>query len=423
MSTSLGGSWRTSLQPTPRASGTASTTVRSRASSTQSRRSTSPLSPGTCRPPLRSWATQCYHGVAQERRVGRQGPSAGGDVERRACVDEALERTVVDAVPDARGVGWRLVRHDPPSEVDIEPPEVDQLAGGVDLGLVAGLGLAQHRGGDNPCPPWPGKQVGRLEQDGRAIVEGQGTPGGCRRHGRRDCSLGLGLGRLPHCPEDLLVGVRLAHVDLLAGTGDPLATDRVRQIHAATAQLGQSCLELSAFGTARRIVQNRLVDWGRNLGHSIHHGEHLLKGLSAFEVAAHRVTRHRRASTTGSSVTSYHSRSSSWASSPSTWKDAIRLRATDSEIDTADSMTESPGAAWACTDTERRLTLTVAARMPSTSVTAARRAAATPRRVKATSSWAPASSVATGNRETRGRFSSATSRRTPRTRRAAAATR
>jgi hypothetical protein len=71
------------------------------------------------------------------------------------------------------------------------------------------------------------------------------------------------------------VGVRRAYVDLLALADDPLAADDVRQIHPAAAQLGESYLKLSAFRTARRIVQNRLVDWGRNLGHSIHYGEHL----------------------------------------------------------------------------------------------------------------------------------------------------
>ena len=48
--TSPGRSWPSSRWPTPRASGTASTTARWRASSTRSRRSTSPRSPATCRP-------------------------------------------------------------------------------------------------------------------------------------------------------------------------------------------------------------------------------------------------------------------------------------------------------------------------------------------------------------------------------------
>src|SRR5450631_4240016 len=63
------------------------------------------------------------------------------------------------------------------------------------------------------------------------------------------------------------------------------------------------------------------------------------------EVAAHRATRQRRARTTGSSVTSYHSKLSSSQCSSSTWKDAIRLRATEPEIDTADSTVASAGPA------------------------------------------------------------------------------
>jgi hypothetical protein len=73
------------------------------------------------------------------------------------------------------------------------------------------------------------------------------------------------------------VGVGLAHLNLLAGADDPLAADDVRQIHTAAAQLSESRLQLSAFGAARRIVQNWLVDWGGNLGDSIHSGEHLLE--------------------------------------------------------------------------------------------------------------------------------------------------
>ncbi len=56
-STSPGRSWPSSRRSTARACGTAPTTARSRASSTRSRRSTSPPSPATCRPPRRSWAT------------------------------------------------------------------------------------------------------------------------------------------------------------------------------------------------------------------------------------------------------------------------------------------------------------------------------------------------------------------------------
>ena len=71
---------------------------------------------------------------------------------------------------------WRAVLH-------VEAPEVDQLARGVDLGLPRGLRLAQHRGRVEPRAPRTGEQVGRLEDDRGAVVEGEGAPPGCRLGG------------------------------------------------------------------------------------------------------------------------------------------------------------------------------------------------------------------------------------------------
>jgi hypothetical protein len=51
-----------------RASGTGSSTARSRASCSRSRRSTSPRSPATCRPHRRSWATPCSGSRRRSRR-------------------------------------------------------------------------------------------------------------------------------------------------------------------------------------------------------------------------------------------------------------------------------------------------------------------------------------------------------------------
>src|SRR3712207_9139169 len=77
-------------------------------------------------------------------RGGGQVAGDRGEVERRDRVDEALERTVVDPVPDA-GRAHRLLGHDLAGEVHVVAPEVDQLAGAVDLRLVGGLRLTQHR--------------------------------------------------------------------------------------------------------------------------------------------------------------------------------------------------------------------------------------------------------------------------------------
>ena len=109
--------------------------------------------------------------VAHQRRRGGQVAGDRGEVERRDRVDEALERAVVGAVPDARAVRDRLVGEDLLGVVDVEAPEVDQLAGAVDLGLERRLRLAEHGGGVDPLPPRAGQQVGRLEQDGAPVVE------------------------------------------------------------------------------------------------------------------------------------------------------------------------------------------------------------------------------------------------------------
>ena len=91
-----------------------------------------------------------HDGVAHQRRRGRQVAGDRGEVERRDRVDEALERAVVGAVPHARAVGDRLLGVDLLGVVDVEAPEVDQLAGRVDLGLERRLRLAEHRRGVEP---------------------------------------------------------------------------------------------------------------------------------------------------------------------------------------------------------------------------------------------------------------------------------
>ena len=135
-----------------------------------------------------------HHHVAHQRRRRRQVPGDGGEVERRDGVDEALQRPVIGAVPDALGVGDRLLGQDLPGEVHVEPPEVGELAGRVDLRLVGGLGLAEHGRGVDPGPPRPGQQVGGAQQDRRAGIEVQRPPAGGRVQRGRDGLGGVGLG-------------------------------------------------------------------------------------------------------------------------------------------------------------------------------------------------------------------------------------
>ena len=116
------------------------------------------------------------HRVAHQR--GRGGQVAGdrGEVERGDRVDEALERAVVHPVPRAGGcsIGWfsRICR----PKATLNRQKSASSHAGVDLGLVAGLGLAEHRGGVEPVAPRPGQQVGGAQQHGGALVEGQRAP-------------------------------------------------------------------------------------------------------------------------------------------------------------------------------------------------------------------------------------------------------
>ena len=210
--------------------------------------------------------------VAHQRRRGRQVAGDRGEVERRDRVDEALERAVVGAVPDAPGVQRRLLLEDLPGEVDVDPPEVDQLAGGVDLGLVGRLGLTEHRRGVEPLAPRTRQQLGRLEQHRGPVVERHRAPHRCRILRRGDGLLGVTDRGVAHRAQHLAAGVRLAHLDLLAGAHHLLAPDGVRQLEALAAQLGQRHLQLGALGTAGCVVERGLVGGGGNVGYCIHYG-------------------------------------------------------------------------------------------------------------------------------------------------------
>ena len=178
-----------------------------------------------------------HHGVAHQRRRGRQVAGDRGEVERGDRVDEALQRPVVEPVPDAGGVGDRLLGQDLPGEVHVEAPEVDQLAGGVDLGLDGGLALAEHGRGVERVAPRPGEQVGGLEQDRGPVVEAQRPPGGGGVPRRRDGRPRVVLGRVAQSAEALAVVVRLDDVDLGAARVALLAADRGGQLDVVGGQL------------------------------------------------------------------------------------------------------------------------------------------------------------------------------------------
>ena len=183
------------------------------------------------------------HRVAHQRRSRGQVAGDRGEVERRDRVDEALERPVVGAVPDARAVGDRLLGHDLPGVVHVEAPEVDQLAGRVDLGLPHRLGLAEHGGRVQPGAPRAGEQVGCLEDDRGAVVERHRAPGRGRVGRGADGGLGVALRGVLEYAEHRGVVVRLHDGDLGAAAHHLATADGGGQVDRAGRQVRELGLE------------------------------------------------------------------------------------------------------------------------------------------------------------------------------------
>ncbi len=119
------------------------------------------------------------HRVAHQGRRGRQVAGDGGEVERRDRVDEAVQRPVVHPVPHP-GRADRLVGVQLAGEGDVEAQEVDQLAGRVDLGLLRGLALAEHRRGVQQVTSGSCQQLRRTQEHRCPLVERRGRPVGLR---------------------------------------------------------------------------------------------------------------------------------------------------------------------------------------------------------------------------------------------------
>src|SRR6476660_2427270 len=130
--------WKVGVEPVkwmPARSGWLSATSETSSPSPGSMLMTPGGSPASSSSSMVRCAATCWVGDGFQTTALPISAGARGEVERRDRVDEALERPVVRAVPDAAGVRDRLVGQDRAREVHVEPPEVDQLAGRVDLRL------------------------------------------------------------------------------------------------------------------------------------------------------------------------------------------------------------------------------------------------------------------------------------------------
>ena len=198
--------------------------------------------------------------VAHQRRSRGQVAGDRGEVERRDRVDEPLQRAVVGAVPDALAVGDRLVGEDLPRVVHVEAPEVDQLARSVDLRLPDRLRLAQHRRRVEPGTPGTGQQVGGLEDDAGAVVEGHRPPAGSSVTRGADRGLRVPPRRVLQHAEHAGVLVRLDHGDLGTTAHHLPPADRGGQVERGRCEVGELGLDRDALGAARGVVEVGLVD-------------------------------------------------------------------------------------------------------------------------------------------------------------------
>src|SRR5690606_3179838 len=154
--------------------------------------------------------------------------------------------------------------------VDVEPPEVDQLAGGVDLGLPCGLGLTQHGRGVQPLAPGTGEQLRSTQEDRGALVEGEVAPGRGGLAGGGDRRAGVGFGAGAQQAEHVLMVVRLDDRDLGAPAEPLLPADRGGQLVLGGPEACDLGLQRRPLGTAGGVVQVGLVDRCRGPCAAVH---------------------------------------------------------------------------------------------------------------------------------------------------------
>ena len=197
---------------------------------------------------------QCH--VAHDGRGGGQVAADGGKVEGGNGADEAVQRTVVLAVPDPVDAGGLLLEDllRPP---DAEAEEVRQL-GNVNFRLEHGLGLAQHGGGVEYLPVGAGNHVGGLQEDGGAVLPGHGLPGILGGQGRVDGHLQLLLPCHAALGDDVLVVMRHGDGNGVLRPDLPTANDEGDLDHLA-GLLRQLLLQSGPLRTAGQVTQEGIV--------------------------------------------------------------------------------------------------------------------------------------------------------------------
>jgi hypothetical protein len=163
-----------------------------------------------------------------------------------------------------------LLRHDLAGEADVEPQEVDQLAGRVDLGLVGGFRLTKHGRGAQLLAPGSGQQVGGAQEDSGAFVERRGLPVGLGRGGGLDGGGGVGVGGVGEGAKARRVAMRLHNVGAVTVTHAVLPADDVRQIDRLWGDCLEGFDEPGAFTRTWCVFVDRLVRREGHVGDGVH---------------------------------------------------------------------------------------------------------------------------------------------------------
>jgi hypothetical protein len=208
-----------------------------------------------------------HHGVAHQGRCGGKVARDGGEVERRDGKDEAVQRSQLLGVPHA-GRAARLLLHQSLGELNVVPPEVTELAHGIDFGLVGGLGLAQHGGGIDAVAEGAGHQVGRPKEDRGAVFEVEFRPSRPGAFGRFDGLLHMLRRGAVRPTDDPPVIVGRGHVH--GRRGDRLSVDPQRNLRGLLGQGAQRFLQPRLLGGSRGVRRDGFVSGGRHLGSTVH---------------------------------------------------------------------------------------------------------------------------------------------------------
>jgi len=164
----------------------------------------------------------------------------------------------------------RLVAVDDLHEVRVVPPEVDQLAGGIDFGLVRRLAHVEHRGGVERLAILAGQQLRGLQEHDRPGVPGHPAPLRLRFVGRLDGLLHEQSIALMVLAQNVLMVVRADHVGQCA-VADLFAGDDHRHVELLPEHLAQPGLQLGPLRASGPVVQAGLIDGLRYAENAVEH--------------------------------------------------------------------------------------------------------------------------------------------------------